>query len=46
MIRKKSSPVKLLWNWTLTNKIDIVVDKASISAKNSVEKAWGKIEIK
>lgn len=46
MIRKKAFPIKLLWNWELTNKIDVIVDKASVKAKNSVEKAWGKLEIK
>ncbi len=46
LISKKNWPVKLLAKWELTQKINIVVDKASASAKEAVEKAWGKIELK
>jgi hypothetical protein len=30
----------------LTLKVDVIVDKASISAKKIVENAWGKLETK
>lgn len=46
LITKKNWPVKLLWNGELTKKINVVVDNASASAKEAVEKAWGKIELK
>lgn len=46
VIRKKVLWVKLLWNGELKSKLTVVVDKASTSAKEAVEKAWGKIEIK
>ena len=46
VIRNKNLEVKLLGNGKLTAKLTVVVDKASISAKEAVEKAWGKIEIK
>lgn len=46
IIRKKTLPVKLLWNWEIKTKINISVDKASASAKEAVEKAWGTLELK
>lgn len=46
VIRKKVLWVKLLWNGELKSKLTVVVDKASTSAKEAVEKAWGKIETK
>jgi large subunit ribosomal protein L15 len=39
IIRKKSLPIKLLGNGELTTKITVVVEKASPSAKEAVEKA-------
>ena len=46
VIRKKALWVKLLWNGELKSKLTVVVDKASASAREAVEKAWGKIELK
>lgn len=46
LVRRKSLPIKLLGQWELTIKVDVIVDKASISAKKIVEKAWGKLETK
>ncbi len=46
IIRKKSLPIKLLAVGTLTTKVIVHVDKASISAKEIVEKAWGVLNIK
>ena len=46
IIRKKSLEIKLLWKGELKSKLTVVVDKASASAKEAVEKAWGKIELK
>ncbi len=46
IIRRKSLPIKLLGQWELSSIIDIVVDKASITAKEAVLKAWGKLETK
>lgn len=46
LIAKKNLAVKLLWNGELTKKINVIVDNASASAKEAVEKAWGKIELK
>jgi len=46
LIRRKSLPIKLLWTWELSSKVDVIVDKASISAREAVEKAWGKLETK
>lgn len=46
LVRKKSLPVKLLWEGELTSKVDVIVDKASLAAKEAVEKAWGKLETK
>lgn len=45
IIKKKNLWVKLLWNWELSIKVNISVDKASSSAKEAVEKAWGKLEL-
>ena len=45
LISKKSNPIKLLAKWELKSKLNIVVNKASASAKDAVEKAWGKIEL-
>lgn len=46
LIGHKSLWVKLLGNGKLTAKLTVVVNNASASAKEAVEKAWGKIEIK
>lgn len=46
VVRKKTLPIKLLGNGELTTKMTIVVDKASASAKDAVEKAWGSLETK
>lgn len=46
VVRRKKLPIKLLWNWVLTVKVDVIVDKASATAKEAVEKAWGKLETK
>lgn len=46
VIRNKNLEVKLLAKGELTAKVNVVVDKASASAKEAVEKAWGKIETK
>ena len=46
IVRQKTLAIKLLWEWKLTVKVDVIVDKASASAKESIEKAWGKIETK
>lgn len=46
IISKKSLWVKLLGSWELKGKLTVVVDRASTSAKEAVEKAWGKIELK
>lgn len=45
IIRKKTLWVKLLGNWELSSKIVVKVDRASNSAREIVEKAWGKIEL-
>lgn len=45
IIRKKTLWVKLLGNWDLSSKVTIKVDRASNSAREIVEKAWGKIEL-
>ncbi len=45
IISKKNLPVKLLGNGELKAKITITVDAASSSAKESVEKAWGTLNI-
>jgi len=44
--KKRIKAVKLLGNGELTKKLNVVVDKASASAIEAVEKAWGKIETK
>lgn len=46
VIRDKNLEVKLLAKWELNAKLTVVVDYASVSAKEAVEKAWGKIETK
>ena len=46
IIRKKSLPIKLLWNGTLSEKISVTIDKASVSAKEAVEKAGGTLILK
>lgn len=45
IVRKKTLWIKLLGNWELSSKIVVKVDRASNSARESVEKAWGKIEL-
>ena len=46
VISKKNWAVKLLARWELKTKVTIIVDKASVKAKEAVEKAWGKLEEK
>lgn len=46
IIRKKTLWIKLLGNWELKANVTVTVDKASASAKEAVEKAWWKLEIK
>lgn len=46
IVRRKSLPIKLLGQWELSAKVDVVVDKASAIAKEAIEKAWGKLETK
>jgi len=45
IIRKKTLWVKLLGKWELKTSVTITVDGVSISAKEAVEKAGGKLEI-
>lgn len=45
VVRRKNLPVKLLWNWELKTWVKVVVNKASESAKQAVEKAWGELEL-
>lgn len=46
VVRNKNLPIKLLGKGELTAKVDVTVNKASASAKEVVEKAWGKLETK
>ena len=46
IVRRKKLPIKLLGNGKLTAKIEVTVDKASATAREAVEKAWGKLETK
>ncbi len=46
IIRRKSLPIKLLGQWELAAKVDVIVDCASATAREAVEKAWGKLETK
>lgn len=46
VIRNKNLGVKLLAKGDLKSKLTVVVDMASATAKEAVEKAWGKIETK
>lgn len=46
VISKKNLDVKLLGNGELTLKVNVTVSKSSASAKEAIEKAWGKIELK
>ena len=46
VVRNKNLPIKLLGQGELTAKVDVVVDRASATAKEAVEKAWGKLETK
>ena len=45
LIRNSKTPVKLLGRGSLTKKIKITVDKASLSAVESVTKAGGEVII-
>lgn len=45
IIRKKKWGVKLLWTWELKAKVTIVLDKASKSAQDAVEKVWWVVKI-
>ncbi len=44
VVRNKTLPVKLLGKWELKAEVNVVVDKASWTARKAVEKAWGKLE--
>ena len=46
LISNKNLSVKLLGNGELTKKINVSVDKSSNSAREAIEKAWGKLELK
>lgn len=46
IIRKKWLGVKLLGNGEIKAKVTVSVDKASASAKESIEKAWGELILK
>lgn len=46
IIRRKKLGVKLLGKGELNSKMTISIDKASASAKEAVEKAWGSLELK
>lgn len=45
VIRKKTLWVKLLWNWELKAKVNLTINKATNSAKEAVEKAWGTVNL-
>lgn len=45
VVRKKTLPIKLLNKWELKTKVNIVVDRASASAKEAIEKAWWTLEL-
>lgn len=45
VITRKTLPVKLLWNGSLTSKVSITVDLASQSAKTAIEKAGGTLNV-
>ncbi len=45
IIRKKALGVKILWKWELKSKININVDKVSVTAKAAVEKVWGSVNL-
>lgn len=45
LIGKKWLPCKILWNWNITSKVNIKVNKVSASAKEKIEKAGGSIEL-
>ena len=45
VVRNKNYPVKVLWDWELTKKINIKVSKITKSAKEAIEKLWWKIDL-
>jgi len=45
IIRNKTLEVKLLADWKITKSINIKISKATKSAVEAVEKAWGKVEL-
>jgi len=45
IIRKKTLPIKLLGKWELKSKVKVIVNKASASAKEAIQKAWGTLEL-
>ncbi len=45
IVSNKKLQIKLLWKWSLSQKINITVDKASASAKKSIESLWGNLEL-
>ena len=44
IVRKKSLQIKLLWNGELKVEVNVVVDKATNTAREAIEKAWWKLE--
>ena len=46
VIRRKTLPVKILGNGEIKSAVNLVVDAASASAKEAVEKAGGSVELK
>lgn len=45
LVRDKKSLVKVLWEWEISSKITLKVNKISSSALEKIKKAWGKVEL-
>ncbi len=45
VLSNKNLYIKLLWDWELTKKINIVVNAASKQAISKIQKTWSKIDI-
>jgi large subunit ribosomal protein L15 len=45
LLSKKTWGIKLLWKGELKSKVNVVLSKASKTAVEAVEKAWGKVEL-
>lgn len=45
VIKNKNFAVKLLWDWEITSKINVKVQKVSKSALEKIEKVWWKVEL-